>query len=811
MSEKPTYEELEKRILELEKAESVCRNENKVLHEQLLHQRTLMDASLDGIAVIDQNHRVRQANKSFSQMLGYGAEEVLGLHTWDFEALMTEAEIRSDFADLEQTQRTFETRHRRKDGTIYDAEVTACGANLGDESMVLTITRDITESRQRERLFEESEANFRTLVENVNAIPWRFDCRDNRFTFIGKQVETILGYPQDSWTDLDSWANRIHPDDRRTAVEFCLGSTSKGKDHDFEYRCLTPENETVWLRDIVSVRKDEKDRPVELIGYMVDISEQKKTEAALEESQTYLSTLFDHVPAGILVIDARTRKIVDANPTAAELIDLPRDQIVGNSCHRFICPAFGQACPILDQGQQVENAERVLLKADGTQVPVIKTVTTAMLNDRSCLVETFVDISQLKQAEKTLGENEQRLQTLVNACPDCVAFKDGQGRWMEANAAALRSLSLTEVAYQGKTDVELAEMVDPAHREAFLVSRETDDKAWREGSISRSEEIIAQPDDGSQRVFDVIKVPLFEEDGARKGLIILGRDITERKRMEEALRQSEDQLAKAMRMAAAGHWHYDVARDTFTFNDNFYRIFRTTAEKVGGYRMSSAEYARRFCHPDDAHIVGEEVRAAIQAGDSRYSRRIEHRILYADGEVGHITVRFFIVKDSQGRTIETYGVNQDITERKRAEERATRFSRVLENSLNEIYIFDAHTLHFTDVNRGARENLGYSMEELRSLTPLDLKPELTAELLDEQIEPLRTRDKEKIDAVVRTPLYEQGCFLEHWKFKRPLQHCQGYCHRDIGYKDDGNYRCCLPLSSWKGPSWPYQGGSGRTS
>ncbi|MFC1628188.1 response regulator [Gemmatimonadota bacterium] len=145
-------------------------------------------------------------------------------------------------------------------------------------------------------------------------------------------------------------------------------------------------------------------------------------------------------------------------------------------------------------------------------------------------------------------------------------------------------------------------------------------------------------------------------------------EVEERKRAEEALRISDAQLLNAMVIARLGYWEYDVDADLFTFNDQFYDIFRTTADQVGGYTMSSEEYARRFVHPDDAVQVGEETRKAIETTDPEFSRQLEHRILYADGETGYISVRFFIVKDDHGRTIKTYGANQDITEHRRVEE-----------------------------------------------------------------------------------------------------------------------------------------------
>ncbi len=168
------------------------------------------------------------------------------------------------------------------------------------------------------------------------------------------------------------------------------------------------------------------------------------------------------------------------------------------------------------------------------------------------------------------------------------------------------------------------------------------------------------------------------------------RELAER---NEVLRINGAQLANALKMARAGHWEYDVATDQFTFNDIFYEIFHTTAEAVGGYVMSSAEYARRFVHPDSMSVVGDEVKAAMETADPKYSREFEHRMVYGDGKPGYITVRIFIVKDEHGRTIKTYGVNQDITERKRVElelaESKSRLDSALTNMSQGLCMFDA--------------------------------------------------------------------------------------------------------------------------
>jgi PAS domain S-box-containing protein len=146
------------------------------------------------------------------------------------------------------------------------------------------------------------------------------------------------------------------------------------------------------------------------------------------------------------------------------------------------------------------------------------------------------------------------------------------------------------------------------------------------------------------------------------------RDISERRQAEEMRENLQAQLANSIEMAHLGPWEYDAVQDIFIFNDYFYKMFRTTAEQVGGYTMRSDQYARRFVHPDDHALVGEEVRKALETDDPLYSRQLEHRILYADGAEGYITVRFFIQKDASGKTVRTYGVNQDITSRKLSEE-----------------------------------------------------------------------------------------------------------------------------------------------
>lgn len=128
---------------------------------------------------------------------------------------------------------------------------------------------------------------YKTLLESTKAIPWRIDWATMTFSYIGPQIETLLGWQQNSWVGVNDWVERMHPDDRDYVVEFCVSQSRAGVDHEADYRALTSTGEYVWIRDVVHVVR--KDGEVEaLVGFMFDISERKKTEEHLIRLQKQL-------------------------------------------------------------------------------------------------------------------------------------------------------------------------------------------------------------------------------------------------------------------------------------------------------------------------------------------------------------------------------------------------------------------------------------------------------------------------------------------------------------------------------------------
>ena len=146
-------------------------------------------------------------------------------------------------------------------------------------------------------------------------------------------------------------------------------------------------------------------------------------------------------------------------------------------------------------------------------------------------------------------------------------------------------------------------------------------------------------------------------------------DVTARREAEDALLTSQLKLSEAMDLARIVHWEVDVSTGEFVFNDPFYAFCGTTAEQEGGYRMSRDEYGRRFVYPDDMWVFRQVAEKRLASREREFLLDAEHRIIRRNGEVRHTLARICVSRDATGRVTRYYGANQDITERKQAEEK----------------------------------------------------------------------------------------------------------------------------------------------
>ena len=199
-----------------------------------------------------------------------------------------------------------------------------------------------------------------------------------------------------------------------------------------------------------------------------------------------------------------------------------------------------------------------------------------------------------KEELDTTKEQEKRLSTLINSMVDFVNFKDGDGRWIQANDFGLKLYQIEHVDYYGKKDSELAQYSE-FYAESLKYCEIYDEETWEKGSITRNEEVVPLPD-GTSKIFDTIKVPLFHEDGSREGLVVIGRDIT-------TLRQTEERLSRTEKLSVVGELSASVAheiRNPLTSLKGFVQLLQMEDDKHQDYYQIMLDELNRI-----NHIVGE--------------------------------------------------------------------------------------------------------------------------------------------------------------------------------------------------------------
>lgn len=319
---------------------------------------------------------------------------------------------------------------------------------------------------------------------------------------------------------------------------------------------------------------------------------------------------------------------------------------------------------------------------------------------------SHTDITERKQAENDL----RRLTVAVEQSPLSVVITDPTGAIQYANPyfSKVTGYSLAEAIGQNPRVLKSGYQSDEIYKEMWLTI--SSGKEWRG-------ELYNKKKNGELYWEFATISPVFDAQGKIANYLAVKEDITTRKRGEAALRASEARLTEALQLAKLAYWEYDFVKDEFTFNDQFYSIFHTTAEEEGGYTVSSARYAERFCYPDDVPSVGLEIQKAVETSDPNYTARLGHRIQYRDGGIGYITVQFRIEKDAEGRTVKSYGVNQDITDRRQAEEALRmaqeQYELAMQGSNDGLWDWDIRTNQVFFSPRW-KEMVGYAADELNN-------------------------------------------------------------------------------------------------
>jgi len=281
-----------------------------------------------------------------------------------------------------------------------------------------------------------------------------------------------------------------------------------------------------------------------IAAFIWDISRRKKLEEKSRKSEKFIRTLFTSLPVGVYFKDLQG-KYRYINEPYARLTGQPLEKTLGKTAlecwPEAVAENFHQEDLDLMKEKKHIVVSRILPSRDGNKTAGFLHLTPVPDPEGHVMgsLGVFIETTEINRAWQALEEEKKRLLTLINASPDIICFKDGKGRWLLANRADLELFHLTGVDYRGKTDLDLAPLAHPIYRQAFEICMASDEIAWKSGKISRSEEDIPTPD-GRSRIFDIYKVPLFNSNGTRKGIVVIGRDITQARKTREELRESEE-------------------------------------------------------------------------------------------------------------------------------------------------------------------------------------------------------------------------------------------------------------------------------
>ncbi|MBW1783710.1 MAG: PAS domain S-box protein [Deltaproteobacteria bacterium] len=669
MSKKPTDKELAQRIRESEKAGFERQPEEKALQEQMAHMRVLMDVSLDGIAIIDQKHRVVESNRRFAEMLGYTPEEVLSLHTWDWEAVMSEAEIRANFADLAKTKTTFETRHRRKDGTIYDAEVTACGAKLGDETMVLTIIRDITDRKEADSALKQSESRYRALFENMSDGVAIYEAVDDGENFL--------------FVDFNEAAERID-NVRKEAV---LGRRVTDVFPGVKEFGLVDVFRRVWKtgrseRHPVSMYKDERivgwrDNFVyklpsgEIVAIYSDETRSKQAEETLHEALLRWNEAVKAGNVGLWDWDLKSNKVQYSKEWKSQ-IGYEKHEITDDFEEWRSRVHPDDLEPTLKKVNQSINENRAEHKVEfrfrhknGSYRWIL--AQASILRDENGnpirMLGSHIDITERKLAEEEFAQ-------IFSMSLDMICIADiNTSTFVKVNAAFTETLGFSEA--------ELLErpFLDFIHPDDIDSTRLVVEEKLRMGAKVVYFDNRYRCKDGSYRWLSWVSHP----DPERGVTYAVARDITEWKQNEEAIQRTKAILDATGRMAKVGGWEVDANTHEVTWTEETYRIHEMPLD----YKPP-LQKAIDFFYPEDRDKLGRAIQRALDQGEP-YD--MELRFVTAKGkELWTRTICMPEIVD--GKTVRLRGTFQDITDRKQAEEALweseRKYRRIFEN-IQDVY------------------------------------------------------------------------------------------------------------------------------
>ena len=543
--------------------------------------RAITDSAQDAILMMDPRGAVTYWNPAAESILGYRKNEALGRNLHELLApYRYHAAHSTAFWEFVRTGhgthigKTVELEAVRKDGREIAVALSLSSVSLEGQWHAVGILRDISEQKKADKTarfqlaFQRTAAEISSRFVNLSsadfdeavngalrqvgelfdadrAYVFRFSddvlTMDNTHEWCAEGIESEKGANQNVPIDDSPWFKaRIGvlgpmyvPDASAVPVQAKAGRQtprSRGIQSAL-YLPMIGENGTlIGFTGFDSIRKQMlwSDGQVMMLQVLSEIItgaiQRKQVEEALRESEIFQSTLIDSIDAGIVVIDPVTHVIERANSKTEELFGAPASEMVGRVCHQYFCPSEKNCCPITDQQKEIVNDDCSMFRRDGSRLPVLKSVRRIRLGGREKLLETFVDISDRKRAEKKLAEQTTLLRTILDGIPDIIALQHADHTVIDYNKAGYEFIQKTPEEAKGAKCFTLIGRDSPCPTcvaaEAMAKKRAISDERF----FPELNQWIRST-----------SIPILDESGQTKMIVEQLTDITEQKQAQAEL------------------------------------------------------------------------------------------------------------------------------------------------------------------------------------------------------------------------------------------------------------------------------------
>ena len=701
--------------------------------------RTLFESANDAILLLDGDCFV-DCNAKALEMLRCTREQLIGQtpqwlspeHQPD-GSISKEMVVQQITAALQGEPQFFEWQTRRTDGSLFNAEVSLHCIEVADKPMLFAHVRDVTARKQAEQALWDSEEKYRQLFATVPDAIMAVDPETRQIVDVNAAAISLYGYTRDEFFSISYSEITAEPEESERSMEALLA----GRLDRVPVRYHKKKDGTIFPVEISGSAFTLGGRRV-LCGIVRDITERKRAESALRDERDTAQRYLDIAEVMFVVIGA-DQDVVLVNKKACAVLGYAEHDIVGKNWFDHFLPERlrGEvkavfASLIAGDIAPVEYFENPVLTKSGEE-RIIAWHNTVLRDERGEITRTLgsgEDITERREAEKKLRESEARARSLVEAAPNVILHLSPDYRIVEFNPEAERLFGRKREEVLGENYLEL--FVPQQHQAAIAA----DIEKVLQGQPTRGYENPLRAHDGSER-FVVWNVnPLLDSQDEPTGIIAIGQDITERKQAEAELQASEERYRRFISSNIAGIWWHDIVPPLpldlpideqiawildksvlVECNDVCAQMFGfACAEEAMGVSL-------RDSYGADEHTAAQVVRRFIHNGYQ--SDWVENYQQIRTGEYRwFLGTNRSVIED--GHLIQAWGTTIDITDRKRAEEalRLTQYS--VDNCGTAIYWHRSDGTVFY-ANEAAGRQLGYSREELLSLSVSDIDPDWPAE------------------------------------------------------------------------------------